>query len=205
VELTATSSPDSYAEFKLSIPADKNLQLVAREVGPVTLAKDKFSQTNTWVFQAVAPSEISLENISASWTNSDSKTALPSQKLVIATYDALDHDLTPAEFPNEATASSNWLLPSILLFIVIGVSLFFLKRKAVVEAETSQSAPTIDDLIETLSSGNIPEALCAHLLEEQPNTLSNTQKQAIERALYQPSFTAANLLEALTSNKEVQS
>ncbi|MFC5051478.1 hypothetical protein ACFPK9_12775 [Rubritalea spongiae] len=201
VELTATSSTPSYQEFTLSIPAHKNLQLLAHETGPVTLENNHFSQTNHWVFQTVAPDSITLDDITATFTANSEPIPLAPLTLTIGTYPTLDTDLTPAVFPTAATTSATlnilWgLIPAALL---IGIIVASKSRK---QSPISEAAPipTIEQLKAQLANNALPEELCYQLLNRR--VLSERQKILIEQALYQPSFTANDLLQALNQGDD---
>lgn len=211
IELTATSTTPTYQEFTLSIPKNKNLQLIAKETSPVTLENNHYTQTTLYIFQAIAPGQHTLTNITATkkLTSSHAPIKLNPITLTVSTYPPkeLDQDLTPATFPTKKTKSQKnpylWLFfifPFLLCFYIINTNTL----KSTPPTEPAQPL-SLETLKAELTKGTIPETLCFQLLEQQPNNLTEPQKSLIEKALYNPTFTPTDLLNELNAlNKEDQ-
>lgn len=202
VKLTATHTTPSYQDFTLSIPKNKNLSLIAKEVASVRLTNNQYSQTKTWIFQAIAPGSYQLSNITAKTSSRETLLKLPSLNLTVNSYDALDQDNTPAPFPSKTENPAKSIYYWFLLFLFIPLIIIIQKRKA--EPQSQPLTPyNLNSLKQKLITGEIPENLCFQLLEQTPSSLSKTEIKLIEQALYQPSFTASDLLKSL--NKEDKS
>ncbi|WP_435692973.1 hypothetical protein [Rubritalea sp.] len=205
IELRAKSTTQDFQEFSLSIPANKNLLLIAHEVSPVTLTHEQYSQSHLWIFQAIAPGEINLSGITAQFTEDEEPKLLNPLTLTIGSYETLDSDPTPASFPESSTTSSShiflWSALSISLF---GIGGLILAKNRKPDQETEQpTPPSLHALKEQLTQGKLSDQLCYDLLEQTDPALSDAHKKLIERALYQPNFSASELLIEL--NKESRS
>lgn len=202
IELKATYSTPTYQDFTLTIPKNTNLQLIAKENNHTTLKNNQYSQTKLWIFQAIAPGQHTLSNIIAKTTSNENSIQLAPITLTVGTYPSLDQDLTPAPFPTTTIQSSTKPYSWFLLIIPIFLCSYIIKTNKLKSTPTEEPTNplSINTLKQKLTKGTIPEPTCFQLLEQNPTTLTKTQRTLIQQALYQPSFTANDLLESL--NKE---
>ncbi|MGJ8655698.1 MAG: hypothetical protein ACSHX6_04535 [Akkermansiaceae bacterium] len=206
VELKATTTTPTYQEFTLSIPKNKNLQLIAKETTPVTLSDNQYTQTHLYILQAIAPGQHTLSNITATSNLTPNNTPLELNPLTltVSTYDSLDQDLTPAPFPTKtANTPSNpyvWLLLIIPAFLCT----YIIKTNKLKSTPPAEPTPTLslNTLKTELTKGTIPETLCYQLLETPSNNLTETQRTLIEKALYNPTFSPTDLLNSLTKEDQ---
>lgn len=209
IQLTAEMKRADYAEFALKIPAHPSLHFVAQTSSPITYTNGLYSQTTTWTLQPVRSDRIELANIIAEIKQGEhiETVQLPALSVIAQPVEAQTDNDSPMPLPTTAEAtnppSTKWLIAAcviLLAIILIGLA-YRLRRKSQTEPQVEQVAPTLQDLLQSLKSGQLPSKMVEQILANDQITLSDSTRVTLERAIYASPQTPEVLLATL--QKEV--
>eukprot|EP00919_Chromeraceae_sp_WS-2016_P039431 GHVR01094034.1.p1 GENE.GHVR01094034.1~~GHVR01094034.1.p1 ORF type:complete len:255 (-),score=9.92 GHVR01094034.1:344-1108(-) len=209
IHLTAQMKRADYAELALKIPTHPSLHFVAQASSPITYTNGRYSQTTTWTLQPVRSDKIELANIIAEIKQGEhiETVKLPTLS-IIAQPDAeqTDND-TPMQLPaalgTVSLPSTTWLITAFLILLALTISgiAYLRRRKAQPEPLAQDPAPTLQDLLQSLESGQLPTKMIEQILANDQITLTDSIRATLERAIYASNQTPEVLLTAL--QKEV--
>ncbi|MDP4643755.1 MAG: hypothetical protein NWS71_04845 [Opitutales bacterium] len=209
IQLTAEMTRADYAELALKIPTHPSLHFVAETNSPITYTNGLYSQTTIWTLQPVRSDRIEIANIIAEIKQGEhiETVKLPTLS-VIALPDAAQTDTdAPMQLPTASEtvnpSSRQWLIAAFLILLALTISgIAYLRRlKAQPEPLAQDPAPTLQDLLQSLESGQLPTKMIEQILANDQITLSESTRAILERAIYASHPAPEVLLAAL--QKEV--
>lgn len=192
IQLTAKMKRADYAELALKIPAHPSLHFVAQTSSPITYTNGLYAQTTTWTLQPVRSDRIELANIIAEIKQGErvETVKLPTLSVVALPDPAQTDNDAPMQLPltSEAveTPSTKWLITVFLILLALtrsGIA-YLRRRKAQPDLIAEASAPTLQDLLQSLKSGQLPTKMIEQILANDQITLPDTTRATLERAIY---------------------
>lgn len=209
LELRAHSAFEKFKTFELVFPKNDKIHVVARRTEPIMLVDGKYQQTETWIIQAKAPGEISLDNLKAVIRKGDkeAESPLPELTLTVAEYpqtapDSFDPEPLPAALGQSSKPRT--IVPYIVVLIIAISFAFRLRRsfKGSNPSDAPEAKPVLSEIMSALARGNIPYQEIESILSEDDSTLATPTRGILERAIYGKPSDPEMILKQLKATSE---